>query len=319
MTLSRRLMHVGLPLAAVALGIVALVLIATRSPETSAKAAVSPPPSAPAGRSNVAGAGLIEPATELIGIASPTAGVIGAVRVQAGARVKRGDVLFEVDTRGAKAQLGREIAAHASAERQLAEAEIEAKRTAKSLALYRAIGDARAMTDEELSSRRFAAEAAAASVSTRRAQVAESAAAIRSAQTTLDLLTVTSPVDATVLQVKARPGQFAPANTLEEPLVTLGETSPLHVRVDVDEADIARMKRGGAADIFTRGIIKQTSRARFVRVEPLVIPKQSLTNSASERVDTRVLQVIYALPQGQEGFYVGQQVDAFVEAVDKTK
>ena len=57
-----------------------------------------------------------------------------------------------------------------------------------------------------------------------------------------------------------------------------------------------------------------TVRATFVRAEPLVVPKRSLTNSASERVDVRVLQIIYALPTGAANFVVGQQVDGFVPA-----
>jgi hypothetical protein len=54
--------------------------------------------------------------------------------------------------------------------------------------------------------------------------------------------------------------------------------------------------------------------ARWVRTEPLVIPKRSLTNQGNERVDVRVLQVIYALPADTTDFFVGQQVDAFVPA-----
>ena len=58
--------------------------------------------------------------------------------------------------------------------------------------------------------------------------------------------------------------------------------------------------------------------ATFVRAEPLVTPKVSLTNSASERVDVRVLQLIYQLPE-ESNFVVGQQVDAFVRAIDQAK
>jgi hypothetical protein len=51
-----------------------------------------------------------------------------------------------------------------------------------------------------------------------------------------------------------------------------------------------------------------------VRVEPYVIPKQSLTGDNSERVDTRVLQVIYALPEKMASpLYVGQQMDVYIE------
>jgi hypothetical protein len=44
------------------------------------------------------------------------------------------------------------------------------------------------------------------------------------------------------------------------------------------------------------------------------VPKKSLTGEGKERVDTRVLRVIYALPPEAKGIYVGQQFDVFIEA-----
>jgi multidrug resistance efflux pump len=49
--------------------------------------------------------------------------------------------------------------------------------------------------------------------------------------------TVRSPIDAEVLQVKLRVGEFAPAAPTSAPLVLLGRSKPLHVRVDVDEQE----------------------------------------------------------------------------------
>jgi hypothetical protein len=55
----------------------------------------------------------------------------------------------------------------------------------------------------------------------------------------------------------------------------------------------------------------------FVRFEPLVVPKKSLTGDATERVDTRVLQVIYRVVGGMpERLFIGQQMDVFVEATE---
>jgi hypothetical protein len=51
-----------------------------------------------------------------------------------------------------------------------------------------------------------------------------------------------------------------------------------------------------------------------VRIEPYVVPKKSLTGDNSERVDTRVLQVLYALPDDRPAkVYVGQQMDVFLD------
>ena len=58
---------------------------------------------------------------------------------------------------------------------------------------------------------------------------------------------------------------------------------------------------------------------QFVRVEPYVIPKRSLTGQNTERVDTRVLQVIYAFRRPLDRpVYVGQQVDVFVKSDSST-
>jgi len=52
----------------------------------------------------------------------------------------------------------------------------------------------------------------------------------------------------------------------------------------------------------------------FVRFEPYVLPKRSLTGDTTERVDTRVLQAIYKFAPGEFPAFVGQQVDVFIEA-----
>jgi hypothetical protein len=52
---------------------------------------------------------------------------------------------------------------------------------------------------------------------------------------------------------------------------------------------------------------------RFVRIEPFVVPKKSLTGDNTERVDTRVLQIIYRFDRPSFPVYAGQQVNVFIE------
>jgi hypothetical protein len=68
-----------------------------------------------------------------------------------------------------------------------------------------------------------------------------------------------------------------------------------------------------AAIAFIKGNSERAIELTFVRIEPYVIPKVSLTGSSTERVDTRVLQVIYSLKRPiDQPLYVGQQVDVFI-------
>ena len=74
-----------------------------------------------------------------------------------------------------------------------------------------------------------------------------------------------------------------------------------------------------AARAMLRGEPSQQFALRFVRVEPYVIPKKSLTGDNTERVDTRVLQLIYALEPGGRRVYVGQQLDVYIEGMTGSK
>jgi hypothetical protein len=100
------------------------------------------------------------------------------------------------------------------------------------------------------------------------------------------------------------------------PLIVLGNVRQFHVRVDIDEHDIPRFDERAPAVAELRGNPHERYPLKFVRVEPYVIPKRSLTGDNTERVDTRVLQVLYSLsPQGKP-LYVGQQVDVSIEVPD---
>jgi HlyD family secretion protein len=95
----------------------------------------------------------------------------------------------------------------------------------------------------------------------------------------------------------------------------LGQNAPLlHVRVDIDETDAWRLRPGALAVAFVRGNPELKTPLQFVRIEPYVLPKVSLTGQTTERTDTRVLQVIYSFEQAPLPVYVGQQLDVFIQA-----
>src|SRR5262249_55903531 len=81
----------------------------------------------------------------------------------------------------------------------------------------------------------------------------------------------------------------------------------------IDERDIGRLRLGAPAKAYPRGETSHEMVMRFVRVEPYVVPKKLLTGDNTERVDTRVLQVIYAIERSEHPAYVGQQLDVFID------
>jgi len=94
----------------------------------------------------------------------------------------------------------------------------------------------------------------------------------------------------------------------------LANVEPVYVRVNVDENEAWRVRADSTAIGYLRGNKQLSSPLKFVRFEPYVLPKTSLTGDSTERVDTRVLQVIYAFHRGNLPIYVGQQMDVYIDA-----
>lgn len=274
-----------------------------------------------ANAARVSGAGIVEPSSEVIDIGSALSGLVTDVRVAPGDRVEKGQPLFLVDDRAARASLAEANAAIREARAAINEAKTARDTARQQLALYESLSDPAAVSRSEVIRAEGEAQAATSRLELSRARLNAAQARAASAQTEVGRLTVRAPIAGEILAVNIRPGEFvATQGGNGQAFIQMGETNPLHVRVDIDENEAVRIKLGAPATISPRGAAEIQVKASFVRVEPQVVPKRSLTNSAAERVDVRVLQVIYALPQSEQAkvFRVGQQIDAFIAAADST-
>lgn len=269
----------------------------------------------------VAGAGVVEPSSEIVDIGTAVSGLVSRVLVRPGDYVSRGQPLFAVDDRAIRARLAEAGASVAQARAAIAEARASEATAARNLSLFRSVSDPAAVSRAEIIRAEGDVSAARSRAGVARAQLEAAEAVAASARVELGRLTVAAPISGTILKVDVKAGEFVSAggqgggSGSNTPFLQMGETRPLHLRIDIDEDEIAKVEPGAEAVVAPRGAADRQVRARFVRAEPLVVPKRSLTNSAAERVDVRVLQLIYALPERSDGlFRIGQQVDAFLPA-----
>jgi multidrug efflux pump subunit AcrA (membrane-fusion protein) len=301
------------PLVGVLAALGASYSIARTQPRRQATEPPAPPPRTDYA-STVAAVGLVEASTENISVGTPLSGVVASVFVTAGETVKLGAPLFELDTRHLRAELAvrRQAVAVGAARQEVASAHLEDVK--RQLAFAEQVKDKRAISEEEVSRRRSAAATAAAELQQARAELAAAESQAAAALVEIERSIVRAPLDAEVLQVKLRVGEFAAATQVPTPLILLGRSKPLHVRVDVDEQEGWRVRSGAAAVGHLRGNADLKTPLQFVRFEPFVVPKRSLTGDSTERVDTRVLQVIYRVERSDLPLFVGQQLDVFIDA-----
>lgn len=308
----------GLPILAVIGLIGAVIFIVFGLPDREIAEPDQQPPRATgelANSARVAGVGLVEPESEIIDIGSALSGLVTDLRVQTGDMVEKGQPLFLVDGRAARARLQEANAAIAEARAAINEARTARDTASQQLALFRNLDDPAAVSRSEVIRAEGDAAAAASRLKVSQARLAAAQASASSARTEIERLVVRAPISGEILAVNIRPGEFVATQGggNSAPFIQMGQTNPLHVRVDIDENEAVRVDLGADAVVSPRGAAEIQVKAKFVRAEPQVVPKRQLTNTAAERVDVRVLQIIYALPEN-DAFRVGQQVDAFIPA-----
>lgn len=346
------LIKFGIPiLAAVAIGFGAATTMLLK-PEDRMTKPPNPPALTTLGADTVAGLGEFQSPGESIAVGSPISGVVKAVRVITGDAVRRGQPLFEIDDREALAELNLKRQMLAAAEARVrrlkagtrpedlppARARVEAagaaaERTEDLLTRAQSLETTGAMSREEIRIRAFAHRVAEAELIEAQSVLArleagtwapdidiaererdQARAEVQQVETELDRLVVRAPADATVLRTDVREGEFVQAGESLRPPIVLARAGGLEVRVQVDEEDASRVRPGAPAEGFVRGRERVKVELEFLRIEPRVVPKTSITGSTTERVDTRVLFVVYRVVGSPEQVYVGQKLDVFIKA-----
>ncbi|MBB5040164.1 efflux RND transporter periplasmic adaptor subunit [Prosthecobacter dejongeii] len=287
------------------------VLDQIRAQETAIPPPPVKPPEKPVG-TRLAATGIIEAREENVAIGTPIAGLVTKVLVKVSQQVDKGDALLQLDDRELQAQLIQAQASIAVNQAQLDVALAQKLKVQDNLDRLKSITDQRAVSQDDVRNRSNDLTVAQAQVGSAEAQLAAAQADVKQIQMLIERLTIRAPRPGTILQVNIREGEFASIQNRLAAMI-LGDLDKLQIRADVDEQNATQVRKDEDAVAYVKGDSKSALPLKFVRIEPFVIPKQSLTGASTERVDTRVLQVIYELsiPEGKQ-LYVGQQVDVMI-------
>ncbi len=258
--------------------------------------------------------GTVEP-IQTANVAAQVTGLVTQVAFREGDVVRRGDVLFRIDSRPYEAAL-------AQAQATLARDEAQAANTVKDAERYEELLKQHYVTPSQTDSQRASAAALLATVSADRA-------AIRKAQFDLENTIVRASISGRTGSVLVRVGNLVQPGPAE-PLVVINQTDPIYVRFDLPGSrfpDVQRYSRGrelpvrvasadGAPDTlsgrltFLDNAIDTTTRtvqlkATFPNPDGRLWPGQFVPVSLELDVQPDALLVPSAAIQtGQQGSYV---------------
>lgn len=230
--------------------------------------------------------GTLQP-TRTISIGSELSGTVTKVHVDVNDRIRKGQVLVELDTAKLADQIRRSRAALAGANAKLAQTAATVKEAQSSLARYEEVArlsGGKVPSKAELDSARATLERALADQASARAGVAEAQATLSTDSINLGKASIRAPSDGVVLTRNVDPGNAVAASLQAVTLFTVAEDlTQLRLQVYVDEADVGAVKVGQAA--------RFTVSAHPGRKYPAKVTRVAFGSTITENVVTYLTQL----------------------------
>jgi HlyD family secretion protein len=292
------------------LGAVLLVVIVVATAALRPSRVIDPDKLAAAERGDIArsvvATGKIEPLTK-VELKSKASGIVEKIYVDAGDRVRAGQVLAELDKEQLRANVAEadanlvaaeaaEQAAEASYQKNLVDAEgpdvpflkndMERAHNLyeQGLIALNVMQDAeknyQLALNKQMSSQR-SAQMSKAQVAQARAQVGQAKAALDNANENLRYSTITSPIDGAVLSRDVEIGDAVSSilvlGSQATLVMTLGDTREVYVRGKVDEADIGKVYLDQPVHIVVESFKDKTFQGKVTKISPLGREKDNVT------------------------------------------
>lgn len=330
------------------LGVIAVIISSQTPPTPDIPFAPPTPPY----EHFIASVGVVEASSEDLLIGTPFGEIVEEVYVDSGDFVKEGDPLFKLNTLLLRARLAEAKAAYdiavANYERQLALPRPESVPSARAkmqameanfldylsqYELVEKIENPKAISRDLYNQRKYNAleakyqfmEAEAdlnlllagawiKDLEIYRAEKKKALAAVKVVEEEIYRSTIRAPVSGVVLKVNIHVGEYAQTGELVTPLLIFGTIEPLQIQIDIDEEEVWRVIQGAPGVAYVRGNSSISVPINYVRVIPYLVPKQALSGTTTELVDTRVLHLIYDFERKDLPIYPGQLMDVYLES-----
>jgi HlyD family secretion protein len=213
--------------------------------------------------------GTLQPINQ-VEVSSELSGIVKDVAVDYNDHVKVGQPLARLDTTKLEAQLTQSKAALESARAKLLQNQATVAETTSKLKQYkrvRELSDNKVPSQSEMDAAEAAFERAKADAAAARAAVSQAEATVQANETDLRKAVIRSPINGVVITRSVEPGQTV-ASSLQAPvLFELAEDlGQMQLEVDVDEADVGKVRQGQNASFSVDAYPDRSFQARITQV-----------------------------------------------------
>ncbi len=208
-------------------------------------------------------------AKETAMISAQMPGTIRQVLVQAGDRVRAGQLLIALDDSAMRSDLNRATAAQMAVEKQQMAAQAGATLAAGTLARYQELKNEKSVSPQEFDEVQQRSDAASLQLQALQAQSSEAKAAVAGARTQLGYMQLRAPFAGIVTARSADPGTLATPGT---PLLQIDRDGPLQLYTSVDESLIGSVRLGMKLPVSIDGMGAANTTATVAQIVPAADP-----------------------------------------------
>ncbi len=195
----------------------------------------------------VTATGSVQP-TNKVDVSSELSGTVRKVLVDYNSPVTAGQVLAELDTAKLAATLNSSRAKLIAAQAKAAEADVTAQEKERDLARNKVLASTQAVSARDHDQALAARDRAVTSLASARADVTVAEADVQINETNLAKASIISPINGVVLTRSIDPGSTVASSLSAPVLFSIAEDlKQMELRVDVDEADVGKVRAGQSA------------------------------------------------------------------------
>lgn len=346
--MSRKYFYVVLGLTFFCLFLILIFFIQKPNKEVVADIQIQPPPFL----TYISGVGIVEPESGNININSHFDRIIKKINVSINDRVKKGEVIFQLDNKDLLNKLRSKKQEYEKALANLHKLEAlprkedliiakEALNKAQaafneSKAQYDMVvnlPNPHAISKEEQDKRLYRYQQAEAEERTAQAhfekiksgawqpdlkiahhEVEQAKADVDAIESEIQRTSIKSPLNGTVLKINIHEGETLDPN---KTAMILGNIDELYLRVRIDQFNITLFQPNSPAVAFRQGNLSIRFPLHFIRIDPIMVPKKYLTNDINEKVDTQVFEILYRIAKTDAHLIIGEQMDVYIDVEKK--
>jgi HlyD family secretion protein len=204
-----------------------------------------------------------------------TGGRIARLRFEEGTRVRRGEVMAEIEHADIDAQLEASRRAVAETEAQLAQAVATRTEDVRNVDRQRKLAKDGITTDASLTGAESTAAVSAARVTSAEAAIASSKARVRVTEEALENTNVRAPFDGVVIRKRAEVGETVSpfgvqgqASREGGAIATIADLAELEVQTEVSENSVAKLASAMPAEVKLQAYQDQVYRGRLRQIFP---------------------------------------------------